>query len=70
MHSLYGFGSSGQSFAASFLQIPRRQGFDDTLPTAGRIRSFHPLERAPARKRPDPCGSGLLCQGSGAYLPV
>ena len=26
IHSLYGFCSSGQSFAASFLQIPRRQG--------------------------------------------
>ena len=25
-HSLYGFCSSGQSFAAGFLQIPRRQG--------------------------------------------
>ena len=26
IHSLYGFCSSGQSFAAGFLQIPRRQG--------------------------------------------
>ena len=25
-HSLYGFCSSGQSFASGFLQIPRRQG--------------------------------------------
>ena len=45
------FYSSGQCFASGFLQTPPH---DDALasgcilPTAGRIRDFHPLERAPA----------------------
>jgi hypothetical protein len=42
---------TGQWFASGFLQTPPR---DDALasgcilPTAGRIRDFHPLERVPA----------------------
>ena len=45
------FYSSGQCFASGFLQTPPH---DDALasgcilPTAGLIRDFHPLERAPA----------------------
>ncbi|MCR5789281.1 MAG: hypothetical protein K6G83_05260, partial [Lachnospiraceae bacterium] len=45
------FCSSGQCFASGFLQTPPH---DDALasgcilPTAGQIRDFHPLERAPA----------------------
>ena len=47
------FCSSGQCFASGFLQTPPH---DDALasgcilPTAGRIRDSHPLERAPARR--------------------
>ena len=46
---LYDFCSSGQSFAAAFLQIPPHDGHPWlwlTLPTAGRVRDFHPIERA------------------------
>ena len=46
---LYGFCSSGQSFASGFLQIPPHGGHPClwlTLPAAGRARDFHPIERA------------------------
>lgn len=42
---------TGQCFASGFLQTPPRGdalAFGCILPTAGRIRNFHPLERAPA----------------------
>ena len=42
---------TGQCFASGFLQTPFHNdalAFDCILPTAGRIRDFHPLERAPA----------------------
>jgi hypothetical protein len=45
------FCSSGQCFASGFLQTPSHDdalAFGCILPTAGRIRDFHPLERAPA----------------------
>ena len=41
----------GQCFASGFLQTPPHDdalAFGCILPTAGRIRDFHPLERAPA----------------------
>ena len=42
---------AGQRFASIFLQTPPHDDaldFGCTLPTAGRIRDFHPLERVPA----------------------
>ena len=42
---------TGQCFASGFLQTPSHNdalAFGCILPTAGRIRDFHPLERAPA----------------------
>ena len=42
---------TGQWFASGFLQTPSHGGalaIGCTLPTAGRARDFHPLERAPA----------------------
>ncbi len=42
---------TGQCFASGFLQPPPHDdalSFSCILPTAGRIRDFHPLERAPA----------------------
>src|SRR5699024_6191934 len=42
---------TGQWFASSFLQTPPHDdalAFVCTLPTAGRVRDFHPLERVPA----------------------
>ena len=42
---------TGQCFASGFLQTPLRNdalAIGCTLPTAGRVRDFHPLERAPA----------------------
>ena len=48
---------TGQWFASGFLQTPPHGdalAIGCTLPTAGRVRDFHPLERAPAghtRKR-------------------
>ena len=42
---------TGQWFASSFLQTPPHDdalAFGCTLPTAGRVRDFHPLERVPA----------------------
>ncbi|MEQ3317986.1 hypothetical protein, partial [Enterocloster clostridioformis] len=47
-------------FASGFLQTPPHDdalAIGCTLPTAGRVRDFHPLERAPAgrtRKSNDP----------------
>lgn len=49
---------TGQWFASGFLQTPPHGdalAIGCTLPTAGRVRDFHPLERAPAghtRKTP------------------
>ena len=54
---------TGQWFASGFLQTPPHGdalAIGCTLPTAGRVRDFHPLERAPAghtRKRPRPAVS-------------
>ena len=42
---------TGQCFASGFLQTPPHDdalAIGCTLPTAGRVRDFHPLERAPA----------------------
>ena len=42
---------TGQWFASGFLQTPPHDdalAIGCTLPTAGRVREFHPLERAPA----------------------
>ena len=42
---------TGQCFASGFLQTPPRDdafAIGCTLPTAGRVGDFHPLERAPA----------------------
>ena len=42
---------TGQCFASGFLQTPPRDdafAIGCTLPTAGRVRDFHPLERVPA----------------------
>lgn len=42
---------TGQCFASGFLQTPPHGdalAFGCILPTAGRIKDFHPLERAPA----------------------
>ena len=42
---------TGQWFASGFLQTPPHDdalAISCTLPTAGRVRDFHPLERAPA----------------------
>jgi hypothetical protein len=42
---------TGQWFASGFLQPPPHDdalAIGCTLPTAGRVRDFHPLERAPA----------------------
>ena len=64
---------TGQCFASGFLQTPPHDdalAFGCTLPTAGRVRDFHPLERVPAghtrnRKRPPsrrPFSVVLLCR--------
>src|SRR5699024_12120316 len=42
---------TGQWFASGFLQTPPHDdalAIGCTLPTAGRVRDFHPLERVPA----------------------
>ena len=42
---------TGQCFASGFLQTPPHDdalAIGCTLPTAGRVRDFHPLERVPA----------------------
>ena len=68
------FCSSGQCFASGFLQTPPH---DDALasscilPTAGRIRDSHPLERAPAgrtKKRNTP--KGCSCKSNQLILTV
>jgi len=57
---------SGQCFASGFLQTPPHGdalASGCILPTAGRIRDFHPLERAPAgrTKNRAVCFSGAVC---------
>lgn len=47
---------TGQWFASGFLQTPPHGdalAIGCTLPTAGRVRDFHPLERAPAGRTSD-----------------
>ena len=54
------FYSSGQCFASGFLQTPPHDdalASDCILPTAGRIRDFHPLER---EKKQDGCYAALF----------
>ena len=52
---------TGQWFASGFLQTPPHDdalAIGCTLPTAGRVRDFHPLERVPAGhtgKSPENC---------------
>ena len=52
---------TGQWFASGFLQTPPHGdalAIGCTLPTAGRVRDFHPLERAPAgRTQKSRCGN-------------
>ena len=63
---LYDFCSSGQSFAAAFLQIPPHDGHPWlwlTLPTAGRVRDFHPIERALAGRTEDTAGHRYSAPG-------
>ena len=54
---------TGQWFASGFLQTPPHDdalAIGCTLPTAGRVRDFHPLERAPAgRSRRHPYNGWL-----------
>ena len=64
---------TGQCFAYGFLQTSPHSdalAFSCILPTAGRIRDFHPLERAPAGRTtktvPRSFGSGGLF----AFLPA
>ena len=55
---------TGQCFASGFLQTPPHDdalALGCTLPTAGRVRDFHPLERAPAGRTKNP--------GTGLYAP-
>src|SRR5699024_877883 len=64
---------TGQWFASSFLQTPSHDdalAFGCTLPTAGRVRDFHPFERVPAAHTTKPplwyypCGGihkNLIC---------
>ncbi|MDO5336264.1 MAG: hypothetical protein Q4E89_02210 [Eubacteriales bacterium] len=53
-----------QWFASGFLQTPLHNdalALGCTLPTAGRVRDFHPLERAPAgRTEKKPANDGGL----------
>ena len=62
---------TGQWFASSFLQTPPHDdalAFGCTLPTAGRVRDFHPLERVPAghtiRKNSSTIERGVLIRSS------
>ena len=53
---------TGQWFASSFLQTPPHDdalAFGCTLPTAGRVRDFHPLERVPAGHTKNPAAAGF-----------
>ncbi|MDY5476852.1 MAG: hypothetical protein SPG10_08140, partial [Enterocloster clostridioformis] len=61
---------TGQWFASGFLQTPPHDdalAIGCTLPTAGRVRDFHPLERAPAGRtqKPRECH---LCHSLGFTL--
>ena len=54
---------TGQWFASGFLQTPSRGdalAIGCTLPTAGRVRDFHPLERVPAGYTKKECRPGHL----------
>ena len=49
---------TGQWFASGFLQTPPHDdalAIGCTLPTAGRVRDFHPLERVPAGHTQNSC---------------
>ena len=64
------FYSSGQCFASGFLQTPPHDdalASDCILPTAGRIRDFHPLERAPAGRTSD--GRVISPPSTPPYVP-
>lgn len=54
---------TGQCFAYGFLQTSPRNdalAFSCILPTAGRIRDFHPLERAPAGRTTSASAAGVF----------
>ena len=53
---------TGQWFASGFLQTPPHDdalAIGCTLPTAGRVRDFHPLERVPAGHTKNPAAAGF-----------
>ena len=53
---------TGQWFASGFLQTPPHDdalAISCTLPTAGRVRDFHPLERVPAGHTKNPAAAGF-----------
>ena len=53
---------TGQWFASGFLQTPPHGdalAIGCTLPTAGRVRDFHPLERVPAGHTKNPAAAGF-----------
>ena len=53
---------TGQCFASGFLQTPPHDdalAISCTLPTAGRVRDFHPLERVPAGHTKNPAAAGF-----------
>ena len=53
---------TGQWFASGFLQTPPHDdalAIGCTLPTAGRVRDFHPLERVPAGHTKKPPGESF-----------
>ena len=53
---------TGQCFASGFLQTPPHDdalALGCTLPTAGRVRDFHPLERVPAGHTKNPAAAGF-----------
>ena len=53
---------TGQWFASGFLQTPPlgdALAIGCTLPTAGRVRDFHPLERVPAGHTKNPAAAGF-----------
>ena len=69
IHSLYGFCSSGQSFAAGFLQIPRHQGHPCLWLYPSHCRADSGLSpvrtcaRRAHRKTALPTGSAVLYYG-------
>ena len=53
---------TGQCFASGFLQTPPHDdalAISCTLPTARRVRDFHPLERVPAGHTKNPAAAGF-----------